>query len=124
MPIYEYKCPHCGVFEEMQKVSDQPVKRCPKCKSKVERIVSRTSFVLKGSGWYATDYARKPAASNDSGSSSSDSSTSSNGTSSTDSTSDSAAKSDSTSSSDSSAKSDGGTAKSTKAKSTAAKSTD
>lgn len=79
MPIYEYKCGKCGVFELVQRITEDPIKRCPTCKSKVERIVSRTSFVLKGSGWYATDYARKGSSepSSDSGSSSG----SSNGTS-------------------------------------------
>ncbi len=58
MPIYEYRCPKCGTFETMQRITEAPLKRCPTCKSKVERMMSRTSFVLKGSGWYATDYAR------------------------------------------------------------------
>ena len=58
MPIYEYQCPKCGTFELMQRITDPPVRKCPTCKGKVERLVSRTSFVLKGSGWYATDYAR------------------------------------------------------------------
>jgi putative FmdB family regulatory protein len=124
MPIYEYNCTNCGVFEEMRKVSDPLIKRCPKCKGKVERIVSRTSFVLKGSGWYATDYARKPATSSDSASSSTDTSASTNGTSSTASTSDSAAKSDSASKSDSPAKADASAAKSAATKSAAAKPTD
>ena len=64
MPIYEYHCPKCGTFETMQRITEPSLKRCPTCKSKVERMMSRTSFVLKGSGWYATDYARagaKPA---------------------------------------------------------------
>ena len=66
MPIYEYECKKCGVFEAMQKITDAPLKKCPTCKGKVERIVSRTSFVLKGSGWYQTDYAKKgPSASSD-----------------------------------------------------------
>lgn len=126
MPIYEYNCAKCGVFEEMQKISDPPVKRCPKCKGKVERMVSRTSFVLKGSGWYATDYARKPATSSDSASSSTDTSASSNGTPSTASTTDSAAKSDSTAKSDApaKAKADTGTAKGTATKSATPKPTD
>lgn len=124
MPIYEYNCANCGVFEEMQKISDPPVKRCPKCKGKVERMVSRTSFVLKGSGWYATDYARRPATSSDSASTSTDKSASSNGTPSTSSVSDSAAKSDSATNSDSAAKAGGDTAKATAAKSSAAKSAD
>ncbi len=81
MPIYEYQCPKCGTFELMQRITDAPLRKCPTCKGRVERLVSRTSFVLKGSGWYVTDYARssksesKPAksetASSDSGSSSS-----------------------------------------------------
>ena len=58
MPIYEYKCPKCGVFELVQRITEPALKKCPTCKGKVERLMSRTSFVLKGSGWYATDYAR------------------------------------------------------------------
>jgi putative FmdB family regulatory protein len=58
MPIYEYQCEHCGVFEEMQRITDAPLSRCPKCKRKVRRLISNTSFQLKGTGWYATDYAR------------------------------------------------------------------
>lgn len=59
MPIYEYKCNKCGVFEAMQGIKEVPLKKCPTCKSKVERQMSRGSFILKGSGWYATDYANK-----------------------------------------------------------------
>ena len=59
MPIYEYKCPKCGVFEAMQRITEPSLKKCPTCKSKVERQISRGSFILKGSGWYATDYAKK-----------------------------------------------------------------
>ena len=63
MPIYEYECSKCGkVFEAMQKVTDKPLARCKYCNGKVERLISNTSFQLKGSGWYVTDYARKPAA--------------------------------------------------------------
>jgi len=58
MPIYEYKCGKCGDFEVTQRITEPALKRCPTCKGKVERLVSLTSFVLKGSGWYATDYAR------------------------------------------------------------------
>jgi putative FmdB family regulatory protein len=61
MPIYEYKCDKCGVVEVMQGIKEKPLKKCPNCKSKVERQISSTSFVLKGSGWYATDYAKKTA---------------------------------------------------------------
>jgi putative FmdB family regulatory protein len=58
MPIYEYECAACGhQFEEMQKMSDPPVRTCPKCKKKkVERLISRTAFQLKGGGWYADLY--------------------------------------------------------------------
>jgi putative FmdB family regulatory protein len=59
MPIYEYKCPKCGVVEVMQGIKEATLKKCPNCKSKVERMISSSSFVLKGSGWYATDYAKK-----------------------------------------------------------------
>jgi putative FmdB family regulatory protein len=70
MPIYEYKCNKCGVFEAMQGIKEAPLKKCPTCKSKVERQMSRGSFILKGSGWYATDYAKKSAPSADSDSAS------------------------------------------------------
>ncbi|MBI4514910.1 MAG: zinc ribbon domain-containing protein [Deltaproteobacteria bacterium] len=59
MPIYEYGCPKCGHFELVQKFSDPALKRCPTCKGKVAKLMSNTSFQLKGTGWYATDYARK-----------------------------------------------------------------
>jgi putative FmdB family regulatory protein len=65
MPIYEYHCPKCGTFETMQRITEPSLKRCPTCKSKVERMISNTSFVLKGTGWYATDYARPGSKSND-----------------------------------------------------------
>ena len=58
MPIYEYRCEQCGEFEEMQRITDPPLDRCPTCKRKVRRLISNTSFQLKGSGWYVTDYAR------------------------------------------------------------------
>jgi putative FmdB family regulatory protein len=59
MPIYEYTCKKCGEFEVMQRITEPTLRKCPTCKGKVERLLSRSSFVLKGSGWYATDYARK-----------------------------------------------------------------
>jgi putative FmdB family regulatory protein len=58
MPIYEYRCEQCGDFEEMQRITDPPLTRCPTCKRKVRRLISNTSFQLKGSGWYVTDYPR------------------------------------------------------------------
>jgi putative FmdB family regulatory protein len=81
MPIYEYKCNKCGVFEAMQGIKEAPLKKCPTCKSKVERQMSRGSFILKGSGWYATDYAKKSAPSGtDSDSASTTEKPSTNGT--------------------------------------------
>lgn len=59
MPIYEYECAKCGTIEVMQKITGKPLKRCPKCGAKVKKLVSQSSFHLKGSGWYATDYAGK-----------------------------------------------------------------
>jgi putative FmdB family regulatory protein len=60
MPIYEYVCEKCGShIEVMQKISDPPLKRCQKCRGKLGKVVSRTSFQLKGGGWYASDYSRK-----------------------------------------------------------------
>jgi putative FmdB family regulatory protein len=58
MPIYEYHCEQCGDFEEMQRITDPPLARCPRCNRKVQRLISQTSFQLKGSGWYVTDYGR------------------------------------------------------------------
>jgi len=59
MPIYEYHCDKCGDFETMQRMSDKPLTKCPTCRSKVTKLISSTTFHLKGSGWYITDYARK-----------------------------------------------------------------
>lgn len=60
MPIYEYSCTKCGkTIEAMQKMSDPPLKKCPQCGGSLSKVMSSTSFVLKGSGWYATDYAKK-----------------------------------------------------------------
>lgn len=59
MPIYEYACIKCGhELEVMQKITDKPLTRCPKCKGKLEKQFSQTSFQFKGSGWYVTDYSR------------------------------------------------------------------
>jgi putative FmdB family regulatory protein len=58
MPIYEYECLRCGAHHEvMQKFSDEPLHVCPGCGGEVRKLISNTSFVLKGSGWYVTDYA-------------------------------------------------------------------
>lgn len=59
MPIYEYRCDKCGTFEVTQRITEKPLGKCPTCKSKVKKLISNTSFQLKGTGWYITDYARK-----------------------------------------------------------------
>jgi putative FmdB family regulatory protein len=58
MPIYEYQCEKCGVFEQTQRITDPALERCPTCRRKVRRLISNTSFQLKGGGWYVTDYGR------------------------------------------------------------------
>ena len=59
MPIYEYQCDKCGShFEVIQKFSDKPLKFCSNCKGRLTKLISQTSFQLKGSGWYVTDYAK------------------------------------------------------------------
>ncbi|MCS7324261.1 MAG: FmdB family zinc ribbon protein [Anaerolineae bacterium] len=57
MPTYQYACPDCGhTFERVQKFTDAPVKRCPKCgKRRVHRVVTPVAVTFKGSGWYITD---------------------------------------------------------------------
>ncbi|MDA8086133.1 MAG: transcriptional regulator [Nitrospiraceae bacterium] len=68
MPIYEYICESCGArHEAFQKFSDPLLTQCPKCKGKLKKLISNTSFVLKGTGWYVTDYARKGTGSGSSG---------------------------------------------------------
>jgi putative FmdB family regulatory protein len=59
MPIYEYECGKCGVFETSQRISAAALTKCPTCRRKVRRLISNTSFQLKGTGWYVTDYAGK-----------------------------------------------------------------
>lgn len=60
MPIYEYECEECGRrYEVWQKITDDPLTTCEACKGKLRKLISQSSFILKGSGWYVTDYARK-----------------------------------------------------------------
>ena len=62
MPIYEYECTNCGkITEEIQKFSDAPFTKCKSCSGKLHKLISHSSFHLKGSGWYVTDYANKTA---------------------------------------------------------------
>ena len=60
MPIYEYKCQKCGKqYEAFQGINEPDLKSCKFCKGNVHKLVSLSSFSLKGSGWYTTDYAGK-----------------------------------------------------------------
>jgi len=58
MPTYEYECKKCGLrFEKFQKMTDEPIKACPKCKKSVRRLIGTGGgIIFKGSGFYATDY--------------------------------------------------------------------
>jgi putative FmdB family regulatory protein len=65
MPIYEYACEKCGhEFEREQRITEDPIRTCPECRApRARRLISRTSFLLKGAGWYSDLYASpKPAA--------------------------------------------------------------
>jgi putative FmdB family regulatory protein len=77
MPIYEYQCQKCNAHvEALQKMGDKPLTKCRKCGGKLEKQWSNTSFQLKGSGWYVTDYAGKKGESSEKKSSSSESTSS------------------------------------------------
>lgn len=74
MPLYEYNCERCNRhLEVIQKFSDAPLAICPECGGKLNKQLSMTSFQLKGTGWYATDYKKSQGSSNK-GSTSSESS--------------------------------------------------
>ena len=61
LPLYEYVCSQCGQhIEKIQKFSDHPLTKCEKCGGKLKRLVSSPAIQFKGSGWYVTDYSRKP----------------------------------------------------------------
>jgi len=68
MPTYEYKikkdlegCDYCNEsFEIEQKITDKPLKKCPECGEGIERLISESTFVLKGKGWYVDGYDKKP----------------------------------------------------------------
>jgi len=66
MPIYEYECTQCGKVEEvLQNFSDAPLTTCSVCSGKLNKLISQSTFHLKGSGWYVTDYTGKSAAKKD-----------------------------------------------------------
>jgi len=57
MPVYEYECQQCNkVFEVQQKIADKPLSDCPECQAPVKKLMSMSSFQLKGGGWYADGY--------------------------------------------------------------------
>lgn len=61
MPLYEYECSKCGhCFEKIERHTAPQKQKCPKCKGVAERLFSAPAAHFKGSGWYVTDYARKP----------------------------------------------------------------
>jgi putative FmdB family regulatory protein len=63
MPLYEYECKKCHHrFERIVKYSDRPMKKCPDCGGVVEQTITAPAVQFKGSGWYVTDYAKKPPA--------------------------------------------------------------
>ena len=87
MPIYEYRCDNCGhELEAMQKLSEDPLKTCPKCeKDTLTKRISAAGFRLKGGGWYETDFKsgkKKNVSGSESGSSTSSSGSSDTGSSS------------------------------------------
>jgi putative FmdB family regulatory protein len=60
MPIYEYECEKCGrIREAFQNFSENPLNTCEHCKGKLHKIISQSTFHLKGTGWYVTDYCGK-----------------------------------------------------------------
>lgn len=62
MPTYEYGCSNSHTWETSQKIADSPLTTCPTCGADAKRLISRTSFALKGSGWAANGYGASPAA--------------------------------------------------------------
>ncbi|MBW1785747.1 MAG: zinc ribbon domain-containing protein [Deltaproteobacteria bacterium] len=60
MPVYEYECKKCGSHTEaLQRFSDAPLTECESCHGRLQKLISQSTFHLKGSGWYVTDYASK-----------------------------------------------------------------
>ena len=112
MPTYDYECTKGHTFDIVQRITEDPIKKCPVCKSKARRVISAASFILKGSGWYADGYSKPKPASGSSGegskSSSGDSSKSSSGESSKSSSGDSSKSSSGDSSKSSSSSGSGG----------------
>jgi putative FmdB family regulatory protein len=70
MPTYEYECDSCGIsFERLQRISDDPIRKCPECGGKVRRLISSGGgLVFKGPGFYATDYGSSGSSASETGS--------------------------------------------------------
>jgi putative FmdB family regulatory protein len=62
MPTYEYSCTSCGTFDMEQRITERPLSTCDKCGGPVQRLISRSSFALRGGGWYADGYSSKKSA--------------------------------------------------------------
>ena len=78
MPIYEYQCQSCeDVIEKWQSLSDEPMATCPSCSGPLKKIISMSSFQLKGGGWFADGYSSNSSCNKSSSSSTSSSSSSS-----------------------------------------------
>ena len=104
MPTYDYECSKGHEFEAVQRITEEPLKRCQICGAKATRLISQTSFILKGGGWYADGYGK----SKDTAGSGSDSSSDGSSASSSDSSSDSSSSTDSSSSGSKTSSSDSG----------------
>ncbi len=88
MPTYEYECSKGHQFEVEQRITEEPLTRCKICRSKATRLISPSTFILKGGGWYSDGYGsskKSGSASTESSSTSSDSSSSDSSTGSSDS---------------------------------------
>ncbi len=80
MPIYEYQCPEChNIFEEWQNINNaKSLEPCPSCGTESARIISNTAFVLKGGGWYVTEYGNRKSSSSSNNTKATDSAKGSN----------------------------------------------
>ncbi len=69
MPLYEYRCRSCDrTVEVLQKLADRPLGKCEECSGRLDKLVSRASFQLRGGGWYADGYGKSPKSSDSSSS--------------------------------------------------------
>jgi putative FmdB family regulatory protein len=62
MPTYEYSCTSCGTFDVEQRITEPALSTCDKCGGPVQRLISRSSFALRGGGWHADGYSSKKSA--------------------------------------------------------------